>query len=472
MVTTHYRRVLSRRTVLRGAGSIAIALPFLDEMTTRSVYAAEPDPPARAINMFFGLGVPKQIQAGGFTESLAPLQAVADKVSMIRGINQYESDGPENNHFDGAGAAFVGAEPQTVSVAGGPSLDQVMLSELYPGGPGTLVTTLMMGTFFRRKLESDLSLTRFVHCWNEDGTPVDLPIETPAALFERIFGKGPVSEGPEDIKARHYERSVLDSVLDQYEYYQGATAGLGASSKSKIADHLDKIREMEKKLFPEELPCETPMAPGDLPLLHGQDVDAGGGGPTLDIDEWTTHWQLMADLYALALQCDVTRFGMVMFQSAGERIKLQGDYDYNGTTVTFDDPASSVGNGGSHEYWHAYNPASPHPEMLWHTHYIMSQLVYFLQRLDDPAYPDENGGTLLDNALITMASELGNGNPHDVESVFHLIAGGNERFKLGQIIDLNRSGTELYSTLVHAYGIDRTVGTQSAFSGDIAEILA
>lgn len=467
-----YRNVLSRRTMLRGAGSVAIALPFLEEMMSTTAWAAPPDPPARAINLFFGLGVPKELAAEGLVNGLAPLQAVADKLTVIRGVNQYESDGPQNNHFDGAAAAFTGRTPPTVSQAGGPSLDQVLLRELYPDGPGTLITNLMMGSFFRRKIESDQSLTRFVHCWNEDGTPVDLPIETPTALFARIFGEGPIGEGPDDLKAKHYERSVLDSVLAQYQHYQGDASNLGAASRSKIADHLDKIREMEKKLFPEGYSCEVPTDPGALALLHGQDVDAGGGGPALDIDEWTTHWRSMADLYALAIQCDVTRFGMVMFQSAGERIRLQGNYDYNGQTVTFDDPSHPIGSGGSHEFWHSYSPGNPHQEMQWHTHFIMSQLVYFMQRLDDPAYVDVNGQTLLDNALLTMTTELGNGSPHDVESVFHAVAGGAGRFKLGEILDVDRSGTDLYSTLVHAHGVARNVGTESAYTGDIEELLA
>ncbi len=468
-----YRNVLSRRTMLRGAGTVAISLPFLDEMMTTSAWAAPPDPVPRAINVFFGLGVPKEVQAQGLVGGLAPLQAVADKLTILRGINQYESDGSENNHFDGASAAFTGREPPTVSQAGGPSLDQVILKEHYgEAGTGTLIPTLMMGSFFRRKLEANESLTRFVHCWKEDGSPVDVPLETPAALFQRIFGKGPVGDGPEDLKAQHYERSVLDSVLSQYEHYKGDASGLGASSKSKISDHLEKIREMEKKLFPEGYACEVPMAPGDLPLLHGQDVDGGGGGPDLDIDEWTAHWHLMSDLYALAIQCDVTRFGMVMFQSAGERIRLMGDYDFNGTTITFDDPNDPVSSGGSHEYWHNYQPGNPAPQMEWHTHYIMSQLVYFMQKLDDPTYTDENGLTLLDNTLLTIGTELGNGNPHNLESVFHAVSGANERFKTGSILDVNRSGTDLYSTLVHAYGIDRNVGTQSAYTGDIEELLA
>ena len=38
-----YRNVMSRRTLLRGAGTVAIGLPFLDEMRIQSAFAGEPE---------------------------------------------------------------------------------------------------------------------------------------------------------------------------------------------------------------------------------------------------------------------------------------------------------------------------------------------------------------------------------------------------------------------------------------------
>ena len=48
---------LSRRTLLRGIGSTAIALPLLEEMLP-AVAAKNATVPARAVNLFFGLGIP------------------------------------------------------------------------------------------------------------------------------------------------------------------------------------------------------------------------------------------------------------------------------------------------------------------------------------------------------------------------------------------------------------------------------
>lgn len=464
-----YRKVLNRRTFLRGAGTVAIGLPFLDEMRVTSVYAADPEPPFRAFNVFFGLGVPKQIQAEGLaTDALAPLLPLADKFAFLRGINLYEADGGAQNHFDGGGGVFTAVEPNTESDAGGPSLDQVLLTDKYPNGPGTPINTLMMGSFFRRNLENNASLTRYVHCWKENGTPVDVPVETPGELFARVFGEIP--EGPDDLKARHYDRSVLDSVLEQYQHYTSDAGNLSAGSRSRVQDHLDKVRELEKKLFPEALGCSIPMMPGDLPLLNGQGVDDGGGGPELNVDEWVAWWRNLADIYALAVLCDVTRFGMVLFQSGGERIRLSGNWDYNGQQVTFDDVNHPVGVGASHEYWHNYNPNGQNEEMRWHTHFIMAQVAYFLQQLDDPTYADPNGQTVLENALITVATELGDGNPHNLESVFHMVSQANGRIAPGTY-DLDRSATDLYNTILQSLGTQTQMGTPSAYTGIIDDIL-
>lgn len=466
-----YRNVLKRRTFLRGAAGVAIALPFLDEMRASSVWAAEPAPPARAINVFFGLGVPKEIQAEGLTGCLAPLAPFADRFAWLRGINLFEANGNENNHFDGGGGCFTARVPQTESVAGGPSIDQVLRRSLHENGdPGTLVNTLMMGSFFRRKRDTSLALTRFVHCWNEDGTAVDLPIETPAELFERLFGDG-LPDGPEDLKARHYDRSVLDAVLGQYQHYTSRASVLGASSKSRLSDHLDKVRELEKKIFPENLGCTIPTAPGEMSVLHGQEKDAGGGGPVLLVDEWVAWWRTMADLYALALQCDITRFGGVTFESAGERLHLQGPWDFEGEPITFDDLAHPRGKDGIHEYWHDYLPENDNLEMRWHLHFTMSQLAYLFERLDDPTYLDENGQTVLQNALVTMSTELGNGAPHDLESVFHMASTAGGRLEPGTY-DLNRSATDLYNTLLHVHGVDTPMGDPDAFTGFIDELRA
>ena len=48
----NYKKVLDRRTFLKGVGGTIIGLPLLDEMRIKSVYAAAPGSPNRAFNIF------------------------------------------------------------------------------------------------------------------------------------------------------------------------------------------------------------------------------------------------------------------------------------------------------------------------------------------------------------------------------------------------------------------------------------
>ncbi|MEE9386480.1 MAG: DUF1552 domain-containing protein [Nannocystaceae bacterium] len=464
-----YRNVLSRRTLLRGAGTVAIGLPFLDAMRSHSVYGKAPDPPARAIAIFFGLGVPKQVQAKGFVGALGPLAPFADRLALVRGVNLLQGmPGNGGNHFQGGGAVFVGAKPENDSRAGGPSIDQVILGGKYPGGSPTLISTLLAASFFRRGTEA----TRYVHSWRPDGSPTALPIETPKDLFACLFGEDPGTAPSEEAdKALRYRRSTLDTVLDEYRHYKSDASNLGAESRQRISDHLDKIRELEKKVFPEgPLDCMAPPQPGDLPLLHGQPVDPDGDGVDLDVAEWETLWQLHCDLYALAFQCDLCRFGNLCYQSGGERIRLHGDYVHAGQLVeAFDDAETS------HEYWHRHKPGEVNEDnrlMEQHTHFIMAQLAYFLDRLADPSYPDENGKTLLENAFLMLGTELGDGGRHDLESVFHAVGPANGTFRVGQILDVSATDVDLYNTCLTGMGVDERMGDLDNWGGELTGLLA
>ena len=58
---------------------------------------------------------------------------------------------------------------------------------------------------------------------------------------------------------------------------------------------------------------------------------------------------------------------------------------------------------------------------------------------------EANGKTILENSLITISTESGDGRHNDVKrelsGVFHAITGANGRFKTGQIMDVGAEGT-------------------------------
>ena len=108
------QRQISRRTVLKGIGTVSIALPLLEEMAAPTVAAAEKKlVPVRAFNVFFGLGIPAPLQSEGFDGVLEPLKPLQDKLLIMRKVDQVRCDQSGiNAHFDGASgdAEFTDAE--------------------------------------------------------------------------------------------------------------------------------------------------------------------------------------------------------------------------------------------------------------------------------------------------------------------------------------------------------------------------
>ncbi len=463
---TKYRNVFSRRAMLRGTGSIAIALPFLDEMRASSVYAAEPEPPTRLLTLFFGEGCPIQVQnehLGTLTGPFAPLAALKAKLGFCRGLRF-----PNEHHYGGGSGVFtgVGQVGEDGAQTKGPSIDQVLLEEAYPNGSPSLLATLAMALVGTYHPDTGAPAVRYVKCWNNQGNPATIPRFNPADLFTSIFGNGDGLETPEAKKKRRRAQSVLDSVVGQYKHLTSEAGGLGAPSRARITDHLDRIREYEQQAFG-EVPsqCQVPGKPGEMPLIHGQQPHAG---IIYDINEFSAVWRTMSDLYALAVQCDLVRFGNAHFLNVGDRINFQGDYVVDGEVAyTFDDYGNTpneadLGTHVNREHFHAWTGTGSPVHADWHLHFYMREMAYLLTKLDDPEYADANGKTVLDNATLLISTELSDPGPHLSRDVFHAYSSGNGRFNVGEMItatgDPQRPAADLYNTMLEAYGIDRRMG--------------
>lgn len=471
---------LNRRTMLSrslaGLGAVSIGLPMLEEMSPKLALGAVANAavPVRAFNVFFGLGIPSPLQDEGFEGVLEPLKPLGDKLLILRGVDQVRCDESGiNAHFDGASGAFTAQPPSGEAKSGGPSIDQLVKQAHYPDGlPPGMVPTLVGGTFFRRS-----RVSRYVHSYNLDGTVAATMQESPRDLFERVFGT--VGGADDDLRTRRLKRSVLDAVVEEYRFYTGRNSPLGATSRRRVKDHLDRVREYEQRAFEmQAAAADAPKLPPASQILHGGVADPGGEGIDITLEELTGEWRLMADLYALAIETDRTRFGAITFLAAGERIRLTGSYEYEGRKIyDFDDSREhkSGGSGGcSHEWWHKFDPKKRNEQLRAHAHLKMREIAYFLGRLDQTK--EANGLSILENSLITISTESGDGRHNDVKrelsGIFHAITGAAGRFKTGQIQDVGQEGIDVYNTMLGSMGSSQRLGPQDREGQMVDSILA
>jgi len=469
---------INRRTLLKGIGTVGIGLPLLEEMVTTARAAEQKPVPVRAFNVFFGLGIPAPLQTEGFRDVFAPLESLSDKLLIMRNVDQVRCDESGiNAHFDGASGAFTAEPPDGEARSGGPSIDQIVRKTHYPQGlPKGMVSTLVGGTFFRRS-----RVSRYVHSYQQDGTVAATMQERPRDVFERVFGSF-AGVGTEDIKKLRLRRSVLDSVVDQYRYYTGKNSPLGSTSRQRVSEHLERIREYEQRAFQQKRQGEQagPKLPPRSRVAHGGPADPGGEGIDITLKDLREEWRLMADLYAMAIQMDRVRFGAITFLAAGERIRLTGEYKFGGKTVySFDDSTdlrASGSQGCSHEFWHQFRPERKNTQLRAHAHMMLNEVAYFLRRLDDKDSREANGRSILENSLITISTESGDGRHNDVKrelsGVFHAITGAAGRFKTDQIMDVGAEGLDVYNTILHAMGASTRLGPKKRQGKRVESILA
>lgn len=132
----------------------------------------------------------------------------------------------------------------------------------------------------------------------------------------------------------------------------------------------------------------------------------------------------------------------------------------------FDDARDRPGTSGatacSHEYWHGFADAGENRQLRAHLHLMMNQIAHLMKLLDAPDAVEENGKTILENSMVIVSTESGDGRHNDstreLTGVLHIISGGNGRFKTGQIIDVNNHGIHLYNTMLAAFGVGRSMG--------------
>src|SRR5207249_9090376 len=116
-----------------------------------------------------------------------------------------------------------------------------------------------------------------------------MPMEiNPRVVFDRMFGDGATAE--ERLRRIESQRSILDAVTGQIRRLQG---GLGANDRNRVADYLDTIREIERRIQLSEKrsgnsDLSVPASPSGIP------------------EEWEGHVKLMCDLMTVAFQADIT----------------------------------------------------------------------------------------------------------------------------------------------------------------------
>jgi len=193
-------------------------------------------------------------------------------------------------------------------------------------------------------------------------------------------------------------RSILDSVK---EAVAALERRLGAGDRVKVAEYLDAMREIERRIqVTERLSGESVLALPDRPI----------GVP----ESYDEHAKLMFDLAALAFQADITR----VFTLLLGREQTNRPYPFLGVPEAH------------HSISHHQNDPVKLAKAARINTYHIELLARFAGRLR--SLPDGDG-TLLDHSMILQGSGLSNSDQHShIDLPLVLVGGAAGRLKGGR----------------------------------------
>ncbi len=424
---------ITRRTLLRGMGGIAVGLPPLEIMLRTPLGRAAGGPVAGAPPPRFGLswaGVALSAGGGGAQEGTTPkteglnweaprsLKPLADfgvlsDVTVVSGLLIPWADNPPFPagkgglvHFNTMGPQLSGTRggpgPQGTSKSTGPSVDQIVADTIATG-------TAQRQLAYRMQAYGYVGGNGPQSYRMDRGTLVGLePISSPRVAYESLFsGFTPPSATPPDPAKTAFllrqEKSVLDVVADELTTMKG---NLGAADKRRLEQHTDQIRQLEMgldKIQPVGARCKLLPMPGPDPAREAGYAYAGE----------EERGDVYTDLIAMAFACDMTRIASYM---------LTHQKCWMGLPPGFPRKYPDI---------HQMSHEGPVIEFIDAVGYLVKQWGKMIKKLK--AIPENDGSTVLDHTLALMVFEAGHGkdsetggndSPHSTENMVVLLGGG------------------------------------------------
>jgi hypothetical protein len=456
-----------RRNFLRGAGGVAVGLPFLESLAPRRARAADASIPRRFVAFFECNGVDMtrffpNSPYGALTEAslagtaLEPLAAHVSKMLVPRGIHMVPrgfgwDPSAGDDHAKGMGHKLT-AQPllDGTFYANGISVDQEIANQLNESGRPAL--NLHVGY----RAQGQLGVCSY---YGPDQPAIGE--NNPWLAYQDLMG---LSNLDEVALARLVARreSVLDLVETDFERLKAAN--LGAADRAKLDMHLTAVRDLEIGMG------EAGLIPCLLPEARAAEIQGLNPDTIASDEEFKTIGRMQMEILALALACGSTRAATLLWGSgAGGPI-----FSWDGMTHQYNHHKLSHGNTADDC---SGSEVAGYMDMLHSIdRWFAGELSYLLDLLDGYT---EGDGTVLDHSTVVWMNELSDGKAHHFMDLPYVMFGSCcDYFRTGQYIkvtaqedtlnDADAPHNKLLTTILNAVGATGPDGGPVQSFGDPA----
>jgi hypothetical protein len=264
------------------------------------------------------------------------------------------------------------------------------------------------------------------------------PEDDPRRAFESLFGgaaSGEVSDGPDPTQV-----SVLDGVFQEMGALEDRLGGL---EKEKLEFHLESLYELEGRVLGAGgsggASCKEPDA--DISGITDDNLYAPETFPDI--------LKAQIDIMVLAMECGMTRVGTVQCSMHTSELIMSR---WPGTEMYqegYDMRSHQASHYGASHDWSKAEFSHYVGQRRW----FISQFAYLLEQL---AARPEGDGTMLDNSIVVLLTEVCDGNLHYHDDMPFLVAGGaGGAIRTGRFLQTGYARhADLWIALAQAMGDD------------------
>jgi hypothetical protein len=423
---TTNRRVMSRRTLLRGLG-VSLTLPLLDVMTPVTLRAQTAAVPRRMFGICNNLGLlPAEFfPTGGRDYTPSPylkiLQDYRNDFTVLSGVSHPNVDGGHPSDISFLTAA---PHPASSSFRNTISLDQFIAERI---GNQTRFPSLTLAVNTGARSLS----------WTGSGVAIP-PEQSPANVFRQMFIQGTPKEVDAKIAELETGRSILDAIAGQARDLERTVS---SRDRARLDQYFTSLRDLENRMQASKGWERKPKPAVNQPEPRDPTSSA----------QYMAKVAAIYSLVRLAFETDSTRSVTLMLDSVSTPV-----LEISGATIS----------DGYHNLSHHGKSNDKLAQLriidTWHMR-LLADLFKGLKGVQ------EDGETLLDRTMVLYGSNLGDANAHSTTNMPTLFAGGG--FKHAGHLAFDRQQNyplpNLFVSMLQRMGIevDRFASSTGTMSG-------
>jgi hypothetical protein len=412
---------ISRRRFVQQLGGASIALPFYDVLLGGKLghAACSDNTPKRIFFFYHPDGIPdkdgeknywKPTNINSLPYCLQALQSFSG--DMVYFDNLDYIDVGQGGHAEGAQMCLTGGDRGHNNAM---SFDKYLARAI---GANDSHSHLCLGALTHKGMSEIV--------WESSGVPGSF-LTDPHLVWDSLFKGGE----QQNTSVTSKEKSIIDQNLKELNALKSM---LGSAEKTKLDLHMESLREVEKR-FNFSGSCGIVPEPSDADPNN--------------TDQLHRVLKDQIDIAFEAMKCGKTRVSTI----------LMAHHTYN--TPAFLDGTSisreSMTNKGIQDFNTNYHATSHDDTSHFkeYKHWVCEQVAYLAQKLKDTEEPTSGcSGSMLDNSLIYVFSELGYSQAHSYKDVgVFTLGGGGGAVSGGRIINCNgnRVGS-LFTSMARMFG--------------------